>query len=212
MRSVLRLSLVLMPAIPALLAAGCSGGGDDNLSIAVIGSSGSLFESGKLSPFGRLVRGATSQGLVAFDEEGRVVPALADHWIVTDDGLSYIFRLRDGTWADGSPLTAVSARTALQKSLADLKGTPLGASLAAISPQVDSLIQADVWVEPRFVIEVAAAEITRSPRHTCGKVDREQGYSLRFPRMIQFRFDRRPDDATTEKEIVDLYQVGVGSS
>jgi DNA ligase 1 len=77
------------------------------------------------------------------------------------------------------------------------------------SPQVDSLIEPDVWVEPRFVIEVAAAGITRSPRHTCGKTDKEQGYSLRFPRMIQIRFDRRPEDATTEKEIVDLYQSGV---
>jgi DNA ligase-1 len=85
------------------------------------------------------------------------------------------------------------------------------ASVAGKAPQVDSLIQADVWVEPRFVIEVAAAEITRSPQHTCGKVDKEQGYSLRFPRMVQFRFDRRPDDATTEKEIVDLYQAGLGS-
>lgn len=86
------------------------------------------------------------------------------------------------------------------------------ASVAGKHPQVDSLIEADVWVEPRFVIEVAAAEITRSPRHTCGKVGKEQGYSVRFPRMIQFRFDRRLDDATTEKEVVDLYQADVGNS
>jgi DNA ligase 1 len=83
-------------------------------------------------------------------------------------------------------------------------------SISRKPSQVDSLIEADVWVDPRFVIEVAAAEITRSPRHTCGKVDQEKGYSLRFPRMIQFRLDRRPEDATTEKEIVDLYQTSVG--
>ena len=86
------------------------------------------------------------------------------------------------------------------------------ASVSRKPPQVDSLIEADVWVEPHFVIEVAAAEITRSPRHTCGKAGKEQGYSLRFPRMVQFRLDRRPDDATTEKEIVDLYQTGAGNS
>jgi DNA ligase-1 len=79
-------------------------------------------------------------------------------------------------------------------------------------PQVDSLIEADVWVESRFVIEVVAAEITRSPRHTCGKVNQEKGYSLRFPRMLQLRFDRRPDDATTEREIVELYQTSVGET
>lgn len=82
-------------------------------------------------------------------------------------------------------------------------------SISHKPPQVDSLIEPDVWVDPRFVIEVAAAEITRSPRHTCGKVAQEKGYSLRFPRMIQFRFDRRPDDATTEKEIVEIYQTSV---
>jgi DNA ligase-1 len=78
-------------------------------------------------------------------------------------------------------------------------------SLSRQSPEVDSCVQPDVWVDPRFVIEVAAAEVTRSPQHTCGKVAQEKGYSLRFPRMIQFRFDRRPDDATTENEIVELY-------
>jgi DNA ligase 1 len=83
-------------------------------------------------------------------------------------------------------------------------------SIPSKPPQVDSLIEPDVWVDPRFVIEVAAAEITRSPRHTCGKVAQEKGYSLRFPRMLQFRFDRRSDDATTEREIVELYQTSVG--
>ena len=39
------------------------------------------------------LRAATAQGLVTFDEKGRVAPGLANRWIVTDDGLSYIFRL-----------------------------------------------------------------------------------------------------------------------
>lgn len=76
------------------------------------------------------VRGATIEGLVGFDAEGRIVPALADRWIVTDDGQSYIFRLRDGTWADGSPLTGETARTALRQALAAARGTSLGPDLA----------------------------------------------------------------------------------
>lgn len=72
--------------------------------------------------------------------------------------------------------------------------------------QVDSELTPDVWVEPRYVIEVIAGPITRSPRHSCGKVGkRDRGYSLRFPRMYRFRFDRRPEDATTEDEVVKLY-------
>ena len=46
------------------------------------------------------MRAATTEGLVGLDAEGQVIPALADRWIVTDDGRSFIFRLRDGTWPE----------------------------------------------------------------------------------------------------------------
>jgi oligopeptide transport system substrate-binding protein len=39
--------------------------------------------------------------------EATIVPALAERWEISDDGLCYRFRLRDGlTWSDGRPLTA----------------------------------------------------------------------------------------------------------
>lgn len=80
----------------------------------------------------RAIRAATAEGLVAVDAEGRIVPAMADRWIVTDDGQSYIFRLRDGEWADGAPLTGESARTALRQSLTALRSNPLQAELDAV--------------------------------------------------------------------------------
>jgi DNA ligase-1 len=47
---------------------------------------------------------------------------------------------------------------------------------------------------------VLADEITKSPNHTAG-------YALRFPRVIRFRdADKRPEDATTLSELVELYQ------
>ncbi len=55
---------------------------------------------------GEIVLAATAQGLVSFDAEGRIEPALAERWIVTDDGLSYIFRIRRSKWNDGRDLTA----------------------------------------------------------------------------------------------------------
>ena len=78
------------------------------------------------------IRGATVEGLVGFDAEGRIVPALADRWIVTDDGQSYIFRLRDGTWADGSPLTGETARAALRQALAAAQRGPLAPDLTIV--------------------------------------------------------------------------------
>ena len=71
--------------------------------------------------------------------------------------------------------------------------------------RVDSQLEPDFWVEPKYVIEVRADEITRSPNHTAGK-DRTGGLALRFPRMVSFRFDRKPEDATTVKEIKEMFK------
>lgn len=73
--------------------------------------------------------------------------------------------------------------------------------------QVDSLIVPDVWVAPRVVVEVLADEITRSPSHTCGKVGGDPGYALRFPRLLHERPDKAPEDATTEREILNLHRL-----
>jgi DNA ligase-1 len=71
--------------------------------------------------------------------------------------------------------------------------------------RVDARLIPDVWVEPKYVVEVLADEVTRSPLHTCGKVGTAPGYALRFPRMLNgVRRDKSPEDATTEKEILEL--------
>ncbi|HEX5830298.1 MAG TPA: ATP-dependent DNA ligase, partial [Gemmatimonadaceae bacterium] len=78
---------------------------------------------------------------------------------------------------------------------------------AKMPRRVDALLEPDVWVEPRYVVTVLADEITRSPVHTCGKVDGEPGYALRFPRLVSgVRVDKAAEDATTEQEILDMYR------
>lgn len=73
--------------------------------------------------------------------------------------------------------------------------------------RVNSLITPSVWLDPKIVIEVLADEITRSPVHTAGKEGEEPGYALRFPRLVSFRSDdKRPEDTTSVKEIVDMYK------
>jgi DNA ligase-1 len=74
-------------------------------------------------------------------------------------------------------------------------------------PNVDSLITPDVWVEPATVVEVLADEVTRSPFHTAGKTSNEPGYALRFPRVLSIRTDKGASDATTEREVRDLYRI-----
>lgn len=71
--------------------------------------------------------------------------------------------------------------------------------------RVDSGIEPDLWVEPRYVIEVVADEITKSPLHACGK-EKEEGYALRFPRMVSLRSDKTPEQATETGEIIKMYK------
>lgn len=135
-------------AAMALALAACGKSRDGVLDIAVMGDPSAPKEQGlRLSPAAQLVRSATHEGLVGFDEQGRVVPALADRWIVTDNGQSYIFRLRDGTWPDGKRITADAAAAALRKTIAGLKGRALGLDLAAIDEvrvMADRVIEIDL--------------------------------------------------------------------
>jgi oligopeptide transport system substrate-binding protein len=47
------------------------------------------------------------EGLAGFTANGELVPAAADSWDISEDGLTYTFRLRDGLrWSNGEALTA----------------------------------------------------------------------------------------------------------
>jgi len=58
----------------------------------------------------------------------------------------------------------------------------------------------DYWVKPSLVVEVAADEITKSPTHSAG-------LALRFPRLIRFRDDKSPNEATTLGELNELFKI-----
>lgn len=72
--------------------------------------------------------------------------------------------------------------------------------------RVNAILAPSVWIAPEIVIEVLADEITKSPVHTAGKTESEPGYALRFPRLVTFRDqDKKAEDATTVKELIEMY-------
>ncbi len=58
----------------------------------------------------------------------------------------------------------------------------------------------DFWVVPKLVVEIAADDITKSPNHAAG-------LALRFPRLVRFRDDKSPGQATTSKELRELFDM-----
>lgn len=121
-------------AIAALGAlAGCSGSDSSPLEISIIDpASRNNLDAASLQPGSAYLRAATSQGLVRLDALGNIVPGLAERWIVTDDGLSYIFRLRNARWENGDPVTSEHVAAALKRRLQIEAKTAIGADTAEV--------------------------------------------------------------------------------
>jgi len=73
-----------------------------------------------------------NEGLFRLNEENVAIPALAEaEPEVSEDGLTYTFKLRDANWSDGTPITAQDFEFAWKRALDSEVGSPSGAYLVA---------------------------------------------------------------------------------
>lgn len=134
------------PALPlavtiALIAGGCDRRRPDDVAVVVsaIGGPAELRDPtrGELDFPKRVLLGATAQGLVRFDANGGIEPGVAERWIVTDEGRSYIFRLRQAQWPDGSQVTAADVIASLRAAIAPRARSALAPFVAVIDEVVE---------------------------------------------------------------------------
>ena len=62
-----------------------------------------------------------AEGLLQYDETGKLTGALAKDWSVSEDGLTYTFNLRDATWDNGEKITAADFVYSYQTRLKEAK-------------------------------------------------------------------------------------------
>ncbi|WP_339693707.1 ABC transporter substrate-binding protein [uncultured Parasphingorhabdus sp.] len=130
-------SLVAVIAVPLLAA--CSFAEDeDQVRVTVIedGSTHINPVGTRLTFASSTMRAAMAKGLVGLDEDGRVVPALAARWIVSEDGLSYIFRLFDAKWDDGRQITAERVARLLRSRFSELRKSRLQYDVSVVDEVV----------------------------------------------------------------------------
>ena len=85
------------------------------------------------------------EGLVKFDRNNNVVPALAESWEKSDDGLTWTFHLRKNLkWSDGSPLTSKDFAYAWRRIADPATAAPYGYDLLSVVKGYPEAAKGDV--------------------------------------------------------------------
>ena len=146
------IAIVLVGAL-ALAPAGCRDQPQGALKAIVIGGEPKLRDPalGALPASDAVLIQNVAQGLVRFDPSGNIVAGLAERWNVSDDGLSYIFRLATAQWPDGRKVTADQVTKLLKRQIAARSHNQLRDTVGAVQEIVamtDRVIQIQL-VAPR---------------------------------------------------------------
>ncbi len=115
--------------------AGCNGSEQETVRVVAISEDQPRLvdpATGRAGPADLLLIANVAQGLVRFDAAGNIIPGLAERWAVSDDGLSYVFRLRKAEWSDGRRVRARDVVRLLDRQLAGTSRNPLKDTAGAI--------------------------------------------------------------------------------
>ena len=130
---------LILIAAAVISLGGCGDRDDQVLTVVVIGSDSPRLADpadGPLSGPRQVMMQNVAQGLVRFDARGQIEPGLAERWNVSDDGLSYIFRITPGKWPDGRTVHARDVARLLTRQLRPASGNPAKDSLGAVAEVV----------------------------------------------------------------------------
>ena len=101
----------------ALSACGGGNGGDDLLTLrrGISAKVDTLDPHRSSAAWENIVIGDMFLGLMQHTADGQVIPAMAESWTTSEDGLVWTFTLRETVWSDGTPVTAEDFVFALRR-------------------------------------------------------------------------------------------------
>lgn len=215
--SLRRCLALLLFAAAAATATSCQRTSEGVVKVLVIGDTPRLVDPqrGQLTTGEAVLIDNSAQGLVRFDARGQIEPGLAETWNVSDDGLSYIFRLANGNWPNGRKITADQVARMLRRMLAPSSRDPLKDSLGAVSDVVamtDRVIEIRL-AQPRPQLLQLLAQPELGLVNEGGgtgpfSIERPKGSkALRLTREIE-----QPDEERPEREDLDLAGASVSDA
>ena len=118
----------------AAVSGGCDRKSEGVVDVIVINGEPRLADpqAGALTASESVLVASAAQGLVRFDARGQIVPGLAETWNVSDDGLSYIFRLANMEWPSGRDVTAEQVARMLRRLIGPSSRNPLKDAFGAV--------------------------------------------------------------------------------
>jgi peptide/nickel transport system substrate-binding protein len=153
-------------ATTLLLLGGCGKDEDGPIRISAIGGVPKLRNPNLERPDSpsALLAQLTAQGLVRFEASGQIEPALAQRWIVSDDGLRYTFRLANAQWSDGGKVTAAQVVARLRAAMGPASRNrvkPILGAIDEIEAMTDDVLEISLKApRPRFLDLLAQPEMT----------------------------------------------------
>jgi len=157
--------MLLCAAAGVLALAGCKGRETGPVAVSAIGSPPELRNPNlqRLDAPSEVLLLATAQGLVRLDAAGQIEPALAQSWIVSDDGLRYTFRLARTEWHGGGKVNAEQVAERLRATFSAASRNPLKPLLGAVEEVVamtDDVLEISlVAPRPNFLQLLAQPEM-----------------------------------------------------
>ena len=148
-----RLAAFVALAMLAMVPGACRKRPEGALKILVIGNAPTLRDPYEvpLSQPDQVLASNVAQGLVGFDASGNIVSGLAERWTVTDDGLSYIFRLAAANWPDGRKINAKDVARLLKREIGGRSRNSLKDAFGAVEdivPMTDRVLEINL-IAPR---------------------------------------------------------------